>query len=306
MSIIEKALEKQRELHGETAPQPVPGESVADQLAAQPADEAQARREGEPARDPLTRGSRHVQLDLVRLERFGVLTPNKATSATAEELRLIKRPLLVNAFGDGGVMVERGNLIMVTSALPGEGKTFTSANLAMSMAMELDRTVLLVDADVAKPSVTRLFGIQAEKGLVDVLVDPSLQLPDVLLRTDVPKLTLLPAGSRVHHSTEILASDAMRRLAQELSQRYADRVVIFDTPPLLAASQASVLARLMGQIVLVVEADRTPQHIVQDALSHLDSTEVVGLVLNKTSQRRATDYYGYYGYGSYGSYGTSA
>ena len=218
----------------------------------------------------------------------------------AEEYRVIKRPILANAFGKVAHRPDRANLVMVASSVPGEGKTFNAINLAMSVATELDRTVLLIDADVLKPAVTRLLGIEAEKGLIDVLDDPDTLLPDVLIKTDIPRLTILPAGKLHSHSTELLASDSMRRLADELSERYPDRLVIFDSPPLLATTEAVVLAELMGQIALVVAAESTPRPTVNQTLDLFSEDKVVGLILNKNRQAARQEYYGYgqYGHGS--------
>jgi len=214
----------------------------------------------------------------------------------SEEYRLIKRPLLKNAFGQGATIVSNGNLIMVTSSLPGEGKTFTAINLAMSIATELDKTVLLVDADVAKPAVSRVLGIDTREGLVDYLLGEVGNLSDILMRTNVPKLTVLPAGKKHGHSTELLASEGMKSLLQELCHRYPDRIVIFDSPPLLATSEASVLASQMGQLVMVIEADRTSHEVVKEALALVDSSMIIGLILNKSGQIFGTDYYGSYAY----------
>jgi receptor protein-tyrosine kinase len=208
----------------------------------------------------------------------------------------------MHANGKGATVVANANMIMVTSSLAGEGKTFTAINLAMSIATEMDKTVLLVDADVAKPDVTSRLGVQAEKGLIDVLLEDDLTLPDVLIRTDIPKLTLLPAGRKHVHSTELLASDGMRQLTVELSSRYPDRIVIFDSPPMCLTSEARVLAGLMGQIVLVVEEGKTSQHSVKQALDMLDSNEIIGVVLNKKKRSKfggdgQYGRYGYYGYG---------
>lgn len=251
-------------------------------------------------------GSQQGTVDLDRLRQMGALTPDAGRSKLAEEYRLIKRPLLINAFGHGNAApIENGNLIMVTSSLPGEGKSFTAINLAISMATELESRVLLIDADVAKSSIMRYLGLRAEKGLLDVLRDPSLQLPDVLIKTDIAKLTVLPAGQSFTHATELLASSAMRNFVREIATRYHDRIIIFDCPPLLATSEASVLATYMGQIVFVVEAERTPQEAIRDALAHIGDCEHVGLLLNKAPVRSiGGDYYGYgYGYGEYGRYG---
>lgn len=245
------------------------------------------------------RTQRSVILDFERLRVAGFLEPDTQHSRLKEEYRQIKRPLLINADGRGAMTIEYPNLVMVTSARPGEGKTFTACNLALSIASERNRTVLLVDADVLKPSMPRTLGFEAELGLVDYLVDERLELADVLVDTNVPSLTLLPAGSQYHLSAELLAGERMRKLAAELSGRYADRIVIFDSPPLLATTEASILASLMGQVLVVVEAERTPQAQVKAALDLLDSNHrIVGLLLNKSRSFFGADSYGYgYGYG---------
>ncbi len=272
MSSIEKAMERAAGAAG----------GVVERLVA-----ARRVREEAPRHD----------LDLGRLRSMGYLTPEDSDGALAEQYRIIKRPLLMNAFGRGAVPIEGGNLIMVTSSLPGEGKTFTTFNLAMSMAMELDHTVLVVDADIVKPTLTELAGLKGRPGLTDVLASDSVGVGDVIARTNVPKLRIIPAGKAHPNSSELLASQAMRTLMEELAERYPDRVVLFDTPPLLAASQASILTYLVGQVVVVVEAGRTPQPVVKEALGLVDSSKAVGLVLNKSHERGSGDYYGYYGHG---------
>lgn len=243
--------------------------------------------------------SRRLILNLVKLEKMGFLTPEAGRSQLSEEMRHIKRSLLLNAFGpqrhaDGKNL----NLIMVTSSNPGEGKTYTSLNLAMSIAKERDKTVLLVDADVAKPGVTRVLGQEAAKGLVDYLVDDALDISDVMMKTNVPNLRFIPAGKRHIHSTELLTSENMKQLTSELATRYPDRVVIFDSPPLLATSEASVVVELVGQILMVVEAGKTSNEEVQEALRLIGENRILGLVLNKTRGSFGTDYYG--NYGNYG------
>ncbi len=251
-------------------------------------------------REPtMAHASPQGMINLARLKQAGMITPDGERSTIAEEFRQIKRPLLMNAFNQGVAQVKNGNLIMVTSSLPGEGKSFSSVNLAMSIAMEMDHTVLLVDADVAKPSIPGLLGLKADRGLMDLLLDDSLRLSDVLVRTNVEKLTLLPAGRGHRYSTELLASVAMRRLIEEMGQRYADRIIIFDSPPLLATSEARVLAGYMGQIVVVVEAQKTTHEALREALKHLEHCEVVGMLLNKGNDLPGNSYYGSY-YGTYG------
>ena len=238
-----------------------------------------------------------AELDLARLKAAGMLTPGNSRSLIAEEYRAIKRPLLKKAFNTASSDVLHPNLIMVTSSIPGEGKSFTSVNLAMSIAMELDHTVLLVEADVAKPAMARYLGLSEDvKGLVDFLADDHMALDEVLLRTNVPKLTLLRAGRPHPQATELLASQNMSRLISELAQRYSDRVIIFDAPPMLVSSEAAVLSTLVGQIVMVVEYGKTPQRVVKDAINLIGQEKVVGIVLNKSHGSSSLGYgYGYYG-----------
>jgi receptor protein-tyrosine kinase len=248
-----------------------------------------------PESEPATR-SRLVNVDLARLRAAGLITPDEPTTQIATEFRVIKRPLLDNIEGRSAAPVESANLIMITSALPGEGKTFTSINLAMSMALELDRTVLLVDADATRSSVMAQLGVSESRGLTDLLLDPTIDLSTVMLRTNVEKLSLLPAGSPYARATELLASDGMMKLVDELASRYPDRVVIFDAPPLLATTESRVLARHMGQIVMVVEADKTTHSTLADAMETIKSCPVVSMVLNKMRQSEMGAYYGGYYY----------
>ncbi len=309
MSTIERAIEKLNKQPA-TAEQPVaPVEEVVASDVRPPTDPTMADVavvEATPESKAATKisdaeedSSSRIQLDLERLAKSGIVTPDAERSQTAEEFRHIKRPLLMNAFGQGALSSPNPNLIMVTSASPGEGKTFTAVNLALSIALERDRTVLLVDADVARPSVARVLDFPGSAGLVDYLADHDRPLAKYILQTSIAKLRLLPAGRRHAHSTELLASQSMLELAQELAMRYSDRVVIFDSPPLLATSEAAVLASLMGQIVMVVEAEKTNQERLKEALAVLDPEQFVGLVLNKSNRPFGAEYY----YGSYASYG---
>jgi protein-tyrosine kinase len=241
--------------------------------------------------------SRKVHLDLQNLAASGFVVPEASGSPIVEEFRVIKRPLLANAAGRSAVPIRHANLVMVTSALPQEGKTFTAVNLAMSIAMELDRTALLVDADVARPSLPHLLGQPAHTGLLDVLQNRSLPLNDVLLSTNVEKLNLLMAGTSHPRATELLASQAMADLLDEMARRYSDRIIVFDSPPLLMTTQARVLATHMGQIVFVVHAGQSLQSAVKAALATIEGCPVKYMVLN---QALAVDHvaYGYgYGYG---------
>lgn len=245
--------------------------------------------------------SRRVDINLDVIASAGIVTPNAPRTRLADQYRVIKRPLIANATGRGATTLTHGNLIMVTSAVAGEGKSFTSINLAMSIAAELDHTVMLVDADVARPSVLRVLGLQPSLGLLDVL-EGKAEMADVLLRTNVDKLTILPSGSPHSKATELLASDAMTGLLDDMATRYPDRIIIFDSPPLLLTTESRVLATHMGQIVVVVRADSTLQSTVQSALATIENCPVKMVVLNQARGDAAGSYgssgHGYgYGYG---------
>jgi protein-tyrosine kinase len=247
--------------------------------------------------------SRRVDLNLDALTEAGIINPNSPRSEIADQYRVIKRPLIKNAMGKGASIIANGNLIMVTSALPGEGKSFTSINLAMSIATELDNTVMLVDADVARPSVMRMLGLPDGPGLLDMVLDDTLDMSSVLLKTNVEKLTILPSGTPHPRATELLASDAMVRLLEDMAARYPDRIIVFDSPPLLITTESRVLATHMGQIVLVVNAGKTLQSEVKQAVATIESCPVKLLLLNRASSLFKGGYgynYGYangYGYG---------
>lgn len=246
--------------------------------------------------------SQKVNLDLLALGAQGFLTPDAPRSHIADQYRVIKRPLIKNAMGKGASTLNHANLIMVTSALAGEGKSFTSLNLALSIAAELDNTVMLVDADVARPSVLRMLGLPQGPGLLDVLED-SVDMASVLLRTNIDKFTILPSGTPHARATELLASDAMSHLLDDMAKRYPDRIIIFDSPPLLLTTESRVLASHMGQIVVVVHAEKTLQSAVQQAVATIEACPVKMLLLNQASPN-AKGGYGYeYGYGYGYSYG---
>ena len=216
----------------------------------------------------------------------------------SDEYRRIKRPLLSNAFGKSAELLERGNLILVTSSIPGEGKTHTAINLALSIANERDHTVLLVDCDVTRHGTSKMLGISDMPGLVETLEDDSFTIGDAMLRTDIPELCLVSAGKQHDFVTELLASQKMSDLVTEIGERYDDRIIIFDGPPLLSTPQTRVLTSLVGQVVFVVEAGKTPQALVEEALELIPEEQATGLVMNKSEGVSGRS--GYY-YGSYGS-----
>ena len=235
-----------------------------------------------------------VDFDLAYLKEHGFITPDTKDSQIAHEFRVLKRPIIRNAQGRSGATIRNGNLVMVTSSMPGEGKSFTAANLALSMAMEFDTTVLLVDGDVARPSLPGVFRIPSSPGLMDLLTRDDLEIGDVLLQTNIERLAFLPAGTRHRNATELLASERMAALLRELASRYRNRIVIFDSPPLLATAEAPALAAQMGQIVMVVASDSTPRRTLSHALATIERCEVVLMMLNKAVKSEVGLYYGYY------------
>ena len=303
MSIIEQAAKRLEELDraGVTGPWTVVegfgGGRMEGAGAVRPPHLSEAPRAA--AAPPASEAEPRVDLvlDIEGLQRAGHLVPTDTRSVQAEELRNIKRPLLKNARSKNSAD-QRLSLILVTSAIPGEGKTFCAINLALSIATEIDLSVLFIDADVLRQDAMARLGIGPGLGLLDLLSDPSLSLDDVVQRTNVPKLSILRAGFRQNLSNELLASKAMDQLLQRLAHEHPHQIVVFDAPPLLATNQARVLAANVGQVVLLVEAARTQRHIVQQAFAAVEHCPIVMSVLNKTIPRQSDAGYGYgYGYG---------
>ena len=300
-SLIEQAAKRLEQLRQANVDIPQPPAA-----AAQPPREPAPR--GRPfaeARQPADHGAPstpapRVELDLKALALAGFVTPDAPRSLVADQFRIIKRPLIANALGKSAATTDNGNLIMVTSALPGEGKTFSAINLAMSLATELDCTVMLVDADVARPSVMKVLGLQPRPGLLDLVANDSTDVAPLLLRTNVEKLTILPSGNPRDGATELLASDAMVRLLKDMASRYADRIIVFDSPPLLLTTESPVLATHMGQIVVVVRAEQTLQSQVSHAIGLIKDCPVKLMLLNQAKRGSSNTY----GYGQGGYYGT--
>jgi protein-tyrosine kinase len=240
--------------------------------------------------------SRTVVLDTARLALAGTVDWNSDRTPVMEELRLIKRRLLRKAFDENRPDDSISHLVMITSAKPREGKTFTSTNIAISISMEEDYNVLLVDADIRRQALRQNLGLEANQGFVDLLLNPSLDMADVLLRTNIPKLSVLPAGTMSDRAPELLASARMRDLIDDMARRYRDRIILFDTAPCLVSSDAATLAAHVGQVVFVVEAEQTQQHEIIAALNLISACPDISFILNK-AQPLATTSYG--GYGAY-------
>ena len=293
MSTIEKALAKQKQ-----AAQDNKDNLEAQTKSLQQCDELKAVKI--ELKTPITNVEDTKKETLIlngdRLTERGFIYSSGSAHHIQEEFRHIKRKLLNNAFGPASKTLKHSNLIMVTSSNPNEGKTFISINLALSIALEQDKTVLLVDADVLRPSIHRELEFESKEGLLEYLLDEVHTLSDVIYNTNVANLKLIPGGKPHHLTNELLASTKMAVLAQELAERYPDRIVIFDCPPILGVTETPVLSSFVGQAVVVVEESKTKLDDIKRAVSQLDEDIAVGFVMNKTV-RSKKDGYGYYGYG---------
>jgi exopolysaccharide/PEP-CTERM locus tyrosine autokinase len=297
MSIVERAIKRLQDsaqggAKGPRAPSPPVGRVV-------PSVAAPGTPPGEPrSRREIGSTEKSIHIDYDALRQRGLLPPEHQQRQIAHQYRLLKRPLLKAAFDAAAAhdsTAASPRTIMVTSALPGEGKTFTSINLALSLALEKDHRVILIDGDAPKPHVSHTFGVASEAGLFDVLTNPGLPVESVVLPTDIRGLYIVPIGRRSDSATELLSSARMRQVVAELQALDDYGIVLFDSPPILLTSEAQVLASLFGQVVLVVRASGTPQQAVTDALAMIGEGPRVGLLLNQALHDNNVG--GYYGYG---------
>jgi len=294
MSIVERALQKAQSQRPQAE-----GARVQDSVepSAPSAQQVEAARAD---RDPrgVARGEL-IEIRIGQLRAEGRLAPESLAHQTEEEFRRIKWPLLSSIVGREGATAAANNVVLVTSAIPGEGKTFNALNLALSMAREPDIEVLLVDGDVAQPALTASLGLSGRPGLTDLIANADLDPAQVIHPTSIERLYVVPAGSRRDNSPELLASARMATVMAELSSRVSPGVVLFDSPPVLATNEAQVLSRYAGQILMVVLADSTEQRVVTEALALLDRSKPVSAVLNRVEPSLVSRYYHhyYYGYG---------
>ena len=241
--------------------------------------------------------SRQGTIDRARLAANGMIVPGSPVSGISEEYRIVKREIIRNFAGTASrPVLPRGHRVLIASANPGEGKTFSAVNLALSLAVEADHDVLLIDADIAKPSVLGTLGLENGSGLMDALADPHLPLGDCLIQTDIPGLKVMPAGTQHMHDTELLASARTETLLAQLEAGAPGRILILDSPPVLAASPAAVLAGHVGQLIMVVRADQTIESSLRDAIGLMGACPHIQLLLNgvkfSPGGRRFGTYYG--------------
>lgn len=295
MSIIEKAINKQVQ---QSDSKPLSTVERAQQwpqpdIAVEPAEPVAVTSVTETAEPAQYKAS--IELDLSELEKKNFVSLSSERRLINEEYRVIKRKLINNAFGALSSTLKHPNLILVTSSRPGEGKTFSAINLALSIALEQDKTVLLVDSDVLRPSVSKSLNIKYDIGLTDYLLSDEIRVSDIMLSTNVERLKIITAGRPHHLSTELLASERMLMLANEFASRYPDRIVIFDAPPLLGVNETAVMASMCGQAVVVLEENRTKIAEIEQAVTLLPKDIATGFLINKAHRNQGKGYgYGYY------------
>jgi protein-tyrosine kinase len=286
MSLVEQAIARLKNQQSGTK-RPRPGGSAAKSGVPEIVNES----EDSP------KAANRLLIDVNALRTGGYLPEAVTERQFADHYRRIKRPLIEKALS-GDTAGGEPRIIMVASAVPGDGKTFTSINLALSMALERDISVLLVDSDVAKHHITEILGLRKRQGLLDALTDQSLDPEALVVPTNLRGLSILPAGSRVEGTAELLSSNRMRQIVTSLCARSPRRILLLDSPPLLVTNEGQALVKIAGQVVLVVRAGETPRHAVQAAIGMLDEKQAGGVILN---QVRAGLTEGYYGYGAYGT-----
>lgn len=279
----------------ELVPQPQAFPEPAPAPEPQPRPEPELRVRPKRAPSPLA-SQRLARIDRARLRRHGFVDPDAPVGAVAEEFRIVKRQLLAAA-EQPGIPEEKRQIVLVCSPNPGEGKTFCALNLALSLAGEQDVEVLLIEGDFGKPEILGMLGVEPQAGFVDAIADPSIDPEGLIVRTDVGALSLLGAGRQVNNITELLASERTRDVLARLTEVNPRRILLFDSPPALAASSASVLASHAGQTLMVVRADQTAEADLREALDLVATCPHLSLLLNgaglAASGRRFGSYYGH-------------
>jgi len=277
----------------EVAPAPAPAPAPAEAQLPVPAETAPPPAVIEGSANAIALSGEPVEVDFARLRKQGYIDPTGQQSAQAEEFRIIKRQVLEAA---RQAATGRSRRILITSPHQDEGKTFCAVNLALSLAAERDLEVVLVDADLANPSIKDAFGLPERAGLMDVLADAEERVEAHVLKTDIEGLWILPPGRQGSHASEALSSRRTAEVFERLTAQAPNRIVLIDSPPALAASPAAELAKHAGQTILIARADRTGKSALEDAAQLLSGCPDIKLVLNganfSPSGRRFGSYYG--------------
>ena len=287
-SLVERAAKKLRlDEQGFTV-----SNSPTDNLVLDPLDEGDSTRP-----QPGTGGredTKIARMDPTRCKNLGVLPPERVRGRTLEVFRNIKRSMLAKYHALQEAGEKNANVILVASATPNDGKTFVALNLALSFALDRDLDVLLIDTDLRRSSISELFCLDSERGLIAALNDPSIRAQDLIVTTDIERLSIIPAGESKSKNIDLLASKRMRQIIAEVAWRRKDRIVIFDAPPVLATSDSGVLAAYAGQIAFVMAANKTSKSAAIEAIGHLQACPHIGIILNKVRHQ-----FGGFSFGKY-------
>jgi protein-tyrosine kinase len=275
MSKLEKAMERAKQARGAEVSQ-----------ASTPIPSPVKGRKSGPI-DPVYTQTRVYPTNEALLEKYGILTP-AFNSIIVEQYNLLRARVLE-------VMTSNGyNSILVASPEPQEGKTLTAVNLAISIARESNRTVLLIDTDMRRPSVHRYFGLPDSRGLYEHIIKET-PLSELLINPGFPRLTVLPAGMPTNYPVDLLACPAMQEFVSDVKRRYQGRYIIFDSPPILAYADGLYLARYADAVLMVARSGSTKENNFRQALESLGDRPLLGTVLNRVpkGQGPAYSYYSY-------------
>jgi protein-tyrosine kinase len=248
-----------------------------------------------PAFEP----GRMPPLDMAALEKAGLVVGHKVRTRISEEFRITVGHLLRSMQANYSPGRGAPNVIMLTSARPGEGKSFSSLNLAGSIAQHTQREVLLMDVDAKQRSISSQLGLTDRPGLLDLSNNTSLRIEDVIIKTSIPHLSLMPVGSGQSGGLDITQTRPVTALVERIARRFPNSVVLLDAPPCLSTSDPSTLAPFVGQIVLVVEAERTQRNEVIAALDLIKACPSVTLMLNKIRLTTSYTFGAYHYFGTY-------
>jgi protein-tyrosine kinase len=284
MSLVEQAIARLKNQQGGAAkiPSSLPPKSVIASLVEHSSD---------------TNSAKRLMIDAEAMRASGYLPEKVKERQFDDQYRRIKRPLIEKALSNDAAGGDP-RIIMIASAVPGDGKTFTSINLALSMALERDISVLLVDSDVAKHHITAIFGLKDQKGLLDSLTDESLDPESLIVPTSTRGFSIMPAGRKAEGTAELMSSNRMRQIVTNLCVRNPRRIMLLDSPPLLITNEGRAILKIAGQVVLVVRAGETPRHAAEAAVGMFDEKQAGGIILNQVKVGLTE---GYYGYGAYGT-----
>lgn len=243
--------------------------------------------------------TRPVRIDWDVLAAAGLAVGQTTRTRIAEEYRIAAGRVLRAVRASYAPGRGAGNVVMITSARPGEGKSFNALNLAGSLAQHTPRNIILVDVDAKERPISADLGLDEQPGLLDLAADPSLRAEDLVLQTAIPRLSFLPIGSRQAHAPDLAAASPVTALVERLARRFPNHLLLLDAPPCLSTSDPSTFASIVGLIVMIVEAEKTQRSEVMAALDLVRACENVMLMLNKIKLTTSYTFGAYHYFGTY-------